>query len=281
MRNDMHKVIVEEPRWGHGLRNHTVRKDRCRRRMLDADALDALPQRGAVAPRDGLTKSFGEHLGPLRRFLMSRVGEPWDAVYSEIRQHLSASSTVQMHILQHLFQYVSLRVVVEGRQIYSAEPESSFSGRRLPLWDDGRTFYVDPASGCLCRPKLQTAPWRRPVTDAGPERIGLGAGRFHVRLDGAWFLVTTARVTPAMANDGKHWDFVLRAPVGPGNTQERRRLFGSEGVFGSEDRYAVSKRQLSRREVLAAGLSTELAPAPSGGDAPRTGRGHRDGGGRS
>lgn len=244
MRNDMHKVIVEEPRWGHALRNHTVRKDRCRRRMLDAEGLDALPTRGALAPRDGLTKSFGEHLGPLRRFLMSRVGRPWDEVYSEIRRTISAASTVHMHILQHLFHYVNTRVELGGGEVYSAEPAHTWSGRRFPLWDNYRTFYVDPDSRLLCRPIRTSAPWRAAAPEEAPTRIDLGGGRFHMRLDGFWFCVETAPVAGGMP-----WDHVLRRCVDHTNAAERRRL------FGSGDRYAARKRQLSRPELKTAGLS--------------------------
>jgi hypothetical protein len=52
------------------------------------------------------TKGLNENLAPLRRFLVSRVGRSWDTVYSEIRTRLSPRNTIDMHVWQHLFDYV-------------------------------------------------------------------------------------------------------------------------------------------------------------------------------
>lgn len=247
MRADMHKVIVEEPRGGRGRGRHnaTVRKDRCRRRMLDADALDALPHTGPIEPRDGATRWFGEHLGPLRRFLMSRVGRPWDSVYSEIRQNLQATSTVHMHILQHLFQYVHTRVVVVGREVYDADPKYAWQGEPRPLWDNHRTFYVDPKSGELRRPKRGVTPWRVALAPDDVDLRRLPDGRRVAALNGAWFEVEVARLEPGAAA----WDHLLRETADAHNTTRRRRLYGDERA------YACAKHQLSRKAVRDAGLS--------------------------
>lgn len=250
MRADMHKVIVEEPRGGRGRGGHnaTVRKDRCRRRMLDADALDALPQRGPIEPRDGATRWFGEHLGPLRRFLMSRVGRPWDSVYSEIRQNLHATSTVHMHILQHLFQYVHMRVVVVGREVYDADPKYAWQGEPRALWDNHRTFYVHPKTGELCRPKRRETPWRRALGREGVDGFDvrrLADGRHVVAQNGGWFELELDRLEPGATA----WDHVLRETADAHNATRRRRLFGDDRA------YACAKHQLSRKAMRDAGLS--------------------------
>ena len=50
----------------------------------------------------GHTKWLNEHLGPLRRYLDSQVGRPWDKVFSEICAHIDRSSAVQDHVRDHV-----------------------------------------------------------------------------------------------------------------------------------------------------------------------------------
>src|SRR5438045_7109980 len=89
MRADMGKVLVERPRLGRRRAERWPGKGYRKRLKKYADAGASPP------PREGMkdsysfgTKSFNEHLGPLRRFLDSNVGRPWDKVYSEICKHV-------------------------------------------------------------------------------------------------------------------------------------------------------------------------------------------------
>ena len=59
-------------------------------------------------------KSLNEHLGPLRRYLSSQVGRPWDKVYAEICAHISVDSAVQDHVRDHVFDYVTVDVLFQG-----------------------------------------------------------------------------------------------------------------------------------------------------------------------
>lgn len=247
MRPDFHKVLVEEPRRGSSLDNWTVRRERCLHRALDADALDALPHGGPMEPRHRLRKHFGEHLGPLRRFLMDRVGRPWDAVYSEIRSRVSSDSTVQMHIFSHLFHYVHLNVVVEGRLVYPSVERSWWRGIdvRYALRDDQHTFYVDPRTGLLCRPKAPrgrgaSERWRR--GEAPPPGLDLPGGRRVRAFAGEWFEIEVATASVGV------YDVLIRAVVGLDNAAERRHLYGRDDLF------ARAKRQLSRGAIRALGL---------------------------
>ena len=103
MRSDMAQVLVERPRLGarlkFGLRMHAFdRKTRCR------DGADApaktMPMR--FAPSRGLN----ENLMPLYRFLMRRRGRLWNDVYSELRSRLAPRSAIDMHVMQHLWDFV-------------------------------------------------------------------------------------------------------------------------------------------------------------------------------
>src|SRR5215213_7523776 len=111
MRADMGKVLVERPRLGrwHGdSRPGKGYAKEARHSLATGEA----PTREGMKRRHTNTKSFNEHLGPLRRFLDANVGRPWDAVYSEICKHVDRGNVVQKHILTHLFQYVVVNTVL-------------------------------------------------------------------------------------------------------------------------------------------------------------------------
>ena len=77
------------------------------------DAGDSPPAREGMKHCHGHgTKHFNEHLAPLRRFLESNVGRPWNKVYSEICQYVDRGNVVQKHILTHLFEYVAVHTIL-------------------------------------------------------------------------------------------------------------------------------------------------------------------------
>jgi hypothetical protein len=51
-------------------------------------------------------KNSTDVLGPLRDYLKSKFGQPWDDVYSEMCEHMDRRSTVGAHIFTHLGDYV-------------------------------------------------------------------------------------------------------------------------------------------------------------------------------
>ena len=81
MRSDMAKVIVERPRIGSSMRG----KSKGYRRSLQRLDHETLPSKEGIKRRHlGHRKWLNEHLGPLRRYLDSQVGRPWNKVFSEI-----------------------------------------------------------------------------------------------------------------------------------------------------------------------------------------------------
>ncbi|WP_428265574.1 hypothetical protein [Haliangium sp.] len=153
MRRDMAKKLVERPRHGGG------RKRPGRRRPADES-----PRREPMSMGRG-SKFFGENLAPLRRFLERRVGRPWDQVYREIRARLAPTSTVHMHVLQHLDHMVETRaLMVDG---VPHHPPGGRGGPR-PIagtrWD---SLYVCPDSGRLQRVQRSRRRRRRDRADLG------------------------------------------------------------------------------------------------------------------
>ncbi len=138
MRKDMSKVIVERPRTGRsraGLRPGRTRT------LVDDDG-EPIKAKGAREPkgREQKTKHFNETLNPLKRYLASNVGRPWDKVYSEISEHLKPSSTVQQHVRDHLQDFVAIKTRSLTGGVSCSLPSLACSSSqrsfitRCPLW---------------------------------------------------------------------------------------------------------------------------------------------------
>lgn len=151
MRPDMPKLLVERPRGGW-------RGRATRRKPRQIRDLESLPTHLSIARDTRKTKWLSENLAPLQRLLDKRVGRAWDRVYAEIRAHLRCDDPIQLHVLQHLWQFVERHaVLIEGvpYRLGSSHPLSGY----------GHRFYVCPTTGVLVR-----VPWEpRAQTDSTSE----------------------------------------------------------------------------------------------------------------
>lgn len=156
MRSDMSKVLVERPRRG-GCGKELIRANRhetniaCKMAVHDTDIeTDNYHSVKRVHQSSGYgnTKELNENLKPLRRFLRSRVGQPWNKVYSEIMAGLNLSSSVQYHVWQHLVQFgeVETKTYMEGNTVMLA----GSSPRSVGSYSWREEFYVHPKTGLLC-----------------------------------------------------------------------------------------------------------------------------------
>ena len=242
MRDDMDRVLIERPRWGHAMPNDDVRHGRVAVRQARAHGrLDELPTSAPMRPRRGPRKELTDFLAPLRRLLRSRRGRAWDDVYAEVREHLSPTSALHMHVLHHLDQMVERHATVDddGRVLGSRRAYLAHE-----LFQTGRTFYVDPTTGRLHepirRPPRQRRARRLPYVADRVERDG----RTWVRLGGeraGWHEVTLAR-----GDDGH--DALFDAPAA--QVPEHSRL----AAYGDARAFAVRRRRVSRKRRRALGL---------------------------
>jgi hypothetical protein len=116
MRADMAKVIVERPRVG----SRAPSRKKGYRKYIQQTGLDDLPRREPLLGHwRGKGRWLNEHLGPMRRFLRSNVGRPWNKVHQELCEHVSFDNPVQSHVLTHIFDYVQKHVEVRGRAVFS------------------------------------------------------------------------------------------------------------------------------------------------------------------
>ena len=71
-------------------------------------------------------KFLNESLGPLVRFLGSRVGKHWNKVDAEICEHLRRDSALQQHARDHLGDIVALDAGKARRRQLSEAREGDF-----------------------------------------------------------------------------------------------------------------------------------------------------------
>lgn len=153
MRRDMHKVIVERERRGsrgpfrRGLGEKNTRPD-------DLPAKQGIRKRHQKV---GL-RSLNENLSPLKRFLRKQVGRPWDKVYSEISANLRASSAVQQHVRDHVWDFVERHPVLGARGVVYGRMRWGIA-QRIELRPGD--LYIHPKTGLLAAVKRKKVAAKR------------------------------------------------------------------------------------------------------------------------
>lgn len=243
MRYDMDRVIIERPRYHQFIRYHHVRS------RGPVEKWEDLPNKeGMRRPFLGLglgEKEFSDLVRPLYGFLSSRVGQKWDKVYSEIRAHVNPNSTTQIHLVQHVFQFVERYVDLDE----AGQPHRRARGRYDRSGLSAGELYVHPESGLLCRVPEVAWPSPRPVEKYV---IALEDGRELRRIGGIWYWMAFADVTPP----------ATRIVWGDGAFHERRiggaaidAITGEKIVYPG--RYRTGKRQANRKDLQRHGVKNE------------------------
>ena len=260
MRNDMFKVIVERPRWGHQARTYA------RDRLAGEDDLPVkIGVKRHAALTDRKTKRLSEHLNPLKRYLGKQRGRPWDDVYSEISATLAPGHVVKEHVRQHIDDFVARKVALD--------PEGNWvdlAGRWGPSSAPWRQpYYVDPRDGILkdsdkLWKKLGLRPngWRRRAMEAwhrrdeDPNVRPIDAIHELRCLDGIWYEVTYDR-----ESKWDDWQLELANQNGQPASNPDRGAFVFDLVkrqrVPARFRHAVHKRQLSGSELQRFGLANQ------------------------
>ena len=242
MRADMAKVLVERPRPGsrEGSAPGKGYTTRVRRMMAEGGT----PVREGMTARSGGARPFNEHLGPLRRYVVSQVGRPWDKVYSEICAHVDRGNVVQKHILTHLFEYVVTDVIlIDGTPCAGPSVRWPRFGEPLNAARRRILCYVCPRTGLLRKVPPRRERPRLPAPKP-PEYVRVN-DRLQCRyIDGRWELVTLSPLPDDWHRPASPArDVVLNKTVRnltPGMVRE---------VYGAEV-YATSRRVLGKREQM-------------------------------
>lgn len=256
MRPDMHKVVIERPRWNPG-----PSKNR-RRANLDPDLL---PQHEGMRRPYDRRKSFTDLLGPLRRWLRAQLGRRWNDIYSEACAVIKPDSVVRAHIKTHLVKFVQRDTFLRDGEIWCYTDSSFFApGIEKPVADAASRwtpFYVHPRTGRLCESPLNTRKrrdaWRKLRESFGPEQRWLGDTRALLRLNGLWF-DCAMKAFPPYFNRG---DEPVRQDVALKRPLNRSHAYDRYGRYA----FCVAKRQLGSKELRRHGLANQ-----TGSDASST-----------
>lgn len=237
----MSKVVVERPRHGHSLRNG---KTALRIKQYDDSVeYDDMPKRVSGSRNKHIrssgvyeTKSFTDMLGPLRRYLRSNVGRPWDKVYSELAQHLDKRKTTGIHIFDHVKWEVEQNCFLgSDGKVYRLRY------RRAELVVG---LYVHPRTGLLCWSDRKSI-WHQTLAAKRAERsrksdwrVPIRGDRHYVRLNGIWYIADLERYNCS------------QSPI----EEEARMCLVTENGMAWR---VTNKQQCSRKELKAAGLCND------------------------
>lgn len=238
----MFKVVVERPRRGHKSCYGDFRRGNERAR----DSEDLPVNQGMRRPYGYDAKDLNENLNPLKRYLRKQVGRKWDAVHADVCEHVDRGSTVQKHVLDHLADFVAVRVRIADGKIVELRPYG-------PREVDG--LYVDPETGIL---RDGAKPRQRHVSKPDPD-AALIEGREYRRLGGCWFEVAFASLPEPykvrrIDKAGEPHEFVVR----PRMFDVVAKFWTSHDRRAGRTRYAASKRQLATKELRRLGLSNSV-----------------------
>jgi len=187
----MSKVVTERPREGHYLAS---RKTRLRIRRYDPEKVyDDLPLRVSgsrnkhlvnarkqTRSRHDEVKHFSDLIGPLQRFLHSKVGRPWDDVYSEMKQSLDSRKVTGQHLFDHVKWEVELHPLIgEDGNIYESYPH--YRERELL-----QGLYVDPRTGLLCWVEGNGRKPREEKKEA--VLITIDSRKHYIKQNGVWYI---------------------------------------------------------------------------------------------
>ncbi|HEY9601341.1 MAG TPA: hypothetical protein V6C85_07005 [Allocoleopsis sp.] len=225
------EIAIERPRGGMriSLRKLTGYK-KALQKITDEASVDGLLCSYLIKPGQivSKTKYFSDNLGPLRRWLRSKVGQPWNSIYNELCQSIETRTVSGQHILFHVWGFVERNVVLidgvpyrKGNKRYGQSP--------LGYWRD--EFYIHPDTGILCLAKK--APKNPP--QKRDDLIVIDYYHHYRKLNELWYLITLQDLPPMQ----EVTDVVLKVTLNP---------WTAWSEYGRKV-YAVSKRQCNKKEI--------------------------------
>ena len=262
----MNKVLTERPR--HGGAYIPTKKTAKKYRPIDLDDENDIPDEVNHAPSGRhrvygcASKKLADLISPLRRYLESKVGTPWDDVYSECCTTLDRRSMSGNHVFEHLRDMVTLTTIMVDGKVMEV---SSGSGTPMEIYYD--SLYVHPETGLLCknpgsRPKWTPKP--DPNIMDGPTDLTR-----YTKIEGIWYLSEYKRTFPEKHRQTRRTYWHQQAPadfswftVGcKREWDETVEIHGRNYVFHRTSILAamirIGKRQLSKSELKALGLSND------------------------
>lgn len=241
MRSDFSSVVTERPRAGG-----RIKTPKGYNRDLQRWDEEDQPNREKIRQKwkhGWCEKRFTDVLGPIYRYLHSKVGQKWDDVFSEICQNLPKDSLNTSHVRDHITGMVEIHVMmIDGQPCQG----SGGYGYGQPILGYRNTFYVHPETGLLCRLKEQKS-YKHNQKKIGIDVPGQTMQQYHC-IEGVWYILTLT--TFLEFNDIRNKWLLSASDIGYKKSltyHDRVLLFGGE--YRTE-----SKRQLNSKEIRKAGL---------------------------
>ncbi|MBL1201834.1 MAG: hypothetical protein FWK04_22930 [Nostoc sp. GBBB01] len=225
------EIVIERPRVGARI---SLKKVTGFKKQLDNITKEA-SEDGLFNPylikATKKTKYLSDHLGPLRRFLRSKAGQPWNDVYSQLCERLDTKTMAGQHVIGHLWHYVERHVQIIDGDVYT-KPD-----RGHPILLDGsyrNSFYVHPETGILCA--VQNIPRKQKQRQQETDVVIIDDYHQYHKLNDIWYLITFADFPPPPTN---YVEDILKGFIhsSRADTYRGRRI------------YAVKKQQCSKKEI--------------------------------
>ena len=210
------RIVIERPRGGMRMSSRKLPGHRkTLQKITEIASTDGLLSPYLIKTREQ-TKYFSDHLGPIRRWLRSKVGQPWDMVYNELCQQIDTKTLCGQHLLFHVWQFVEREVdLIDGVPYHK-------NGYRYSGWR-GEALYVHPETGILCQ--AERGKKKRPQKPS--DRLIIDKYHEYRKLNDLWFLVTFQDQPPEVEIQG---------------IQPEQGYYWHRG-------YAISKRQCNKKEI--------------------------------
>jgi hypothetical protein len=226
----LNEIVIERPRVGMRIPSTSIKGFKKSLHKLTVEASeDGLLSPYIIKVRNR-SKYLTDHLGPLRRFLVSKVGEYWNEVYSELCQRLDTSTMTGRHVLEHLEHFV-----VKDVEIIDGLPCPKPHERYVSLLSGYRdSFYVHPETGILC--SVDKIPRKQKPEPANPDVVIVDNYHQYHKIKEIWYLVTFADFPPPPT---QYVNDVIKGLVG----RDRATYLRGRWI------YAVRKRQCNKKEI--------------------------------
>src|SRR5688572_30007938 len=243
MRKDMHKVLVEEPRHGGG-------PSKKYRRANLPDEL--LPKFEGIKRPHTDRKRFGEHLGPLKRWLRSNVGRPWNDVYSEAAEVMRGGNPVRTHIRFHMMDMIERHTFMRDGEVWCYTGAWYARDREMRVTDlsfnsHWPKFYVHPISGLFLAVQGKR---HRPKPRFDETRLRwISSLNLYRKLKGIWFECLLRPFPDRCVKGDSPWRY---------DFAEGRMLCRAHALDIYRDHlFCVQKRQLSSKELKSLALRND------------------------
>lgn len=245
MRPDMHKVVIERPRHGRSW---------AKSRPRSKPPFDESPRFESIMARHTRRKWFSDLLGPLKRWLQSQVGRPWNDVYSEACAVIKPVSPIRAHVKTHLLEFVERNTFMhEGK---ACVLDTGYLGKPVPVSANGRwrsLFFVHPDTGLLRpSPRLSKRAWRARDTKPPDTIRWIRRGVALQQIRGFWF-ECHFEVVPVDVRF-RAYDHALERVVTRGDLTRHDKDYC----------LCILKRQLSKRELRYYGFRNSPVPFSTG-----------------